>query len=350
MTNILIVGMLGALYVGLFAWAFRVLPREGWQILAAVPLARQTNGLWTGLNLTYYGLFTATGVTVATAVVCVLMAALAVPIPLTAMLIVMLLTLCVPAAKIVARLVEGKPHTFTIGGAAFIGVVVTPWIILGLNVFLMDRPGSEIPFVPTLAVLAIAYAFGEGTGRLACISFGCCYGKPLTSVAPWMSRLFGTYHFVFTGHTKKAAYEGGLESTPVIPIQGATAIIFVGTGLIGLTLFLHGHDVAAFVSTWLTTQLWRTASELLRADYRGDGKISFYQVLALIGALYGLGIVLPLADHPTSAPDIWNGLRILWNPAVILSLQLVWVAIFLYTGRSKVTASTLSVSVVRDQV
>ena len=133
--------------------------------------------------------------------------------------------------------------------------------------------------------------------------------------------------FCVPGHTKKAAYEGGLEATPVIPIQGAAAI-FVGTGLIGLTLFLHGHDVAAFVSTWLTTQLWRAASELLRADYRGDGTISIYQILAPIGALYGLGIVLPLADHPTSAPDIWNGLRILWNPAVILSLQLVWVVIF----------------------
>jgi prolipoprotein diacylglyceryltransferase len=350
-TNILIISVLGTFYVGLFAWAFRVLPREGWQILSAVPLARQTNGQWTGFNLTYYGLFTATGVTVAAAVVCVLMAALAVPIALTAMLIVILLALCVPAAKIVARLVEDKTNTFTIGGAVFVGVVLAPWVILGINLAAGTQPAAdEIPFVPTLAILAIAYAFGEGTGRLACISFGCCYGKPLTSVAPWMSRLFGTYHFVFAGPTKKAAYEGGLEATPVIPIQGVTAIIFVGTGLLGLTLFLHGHDVAAFVSTWLMTQLWRAASELLRADYRGDGTISSYQVLALMGALYGLGIVLALPDHLTPAPDIWKGLRILWNPAVILALQLVWVVIFLYTGRSKVTVSTLSVSVVRDQV
>jgi hypothetical protein len=353
MTNLLVVSLLGAVYAGIFAWAFRTLPREEWQILAAIPRSRQSNGWWTGLNLTYYGLFTATGVTVAAATVFVLMAALRVPMAITGWLVLLLLACAVPAAKIVARLVEGKANTFTIGGAVFVGVVLAPWVILGINFAFAaaKQPATlGIPFVPAMAILAIAYALGEGTGRLGCISFGCCYGKPLAELPPWISRLFGTYHFCFAGSTKKAVYEGRLERMPVVPIQGITAVLFVAAGLLGLSLFLEGRVFAAFVVTWLITQVWRAISEMLRADFRGRGWMSSYQILALVGAIYGLGIVLFLSEQESFVPELAIGLHALWHPGVILSLQLTWVAMFLYTGRSKVTASHLTISVARDQI
>lgn len=351
MTNLLVICLLGAAYAGLFAWAFRTLPREEWQILAAIPRFRQSNGWWTGLNLTYYGLFTATGVTVAAATVFVLMAALRVPLAITSWLVLLLLACAVPAAKIVARLVEGKANTFTIGGAAFVGVVLAPWVIHVINFAAgVQSTVLGIPFVPAMAILAIAYALGEGTGRLACISFGCCYGKPLAELPQWISRLFGTYHFCFAGSTKKAVYEGRLERTPVVPIQGITAVLFVAAGLLGLSLFLEGRALASFVVTWMLTQVWRAVSEMLRADFRGGGWMSSYQILALVGAIYGLGIVLFLSEQESSVPELAIGLHALWHPGVILSLQLTWVAMFLYTGRSKVTASHLTISVARDQI
>jgi prolipoprotein diacylglyceryltransferase len=351
MTNLLVLSLLGAAYVLLFTWAFRTLPREEWQILAAIPRFRQSNGWWAGLNLTYYGLFAATGVTIAAATMFVLMAALGVPPVITSWLVLLLLACALPAAKIIARLVERKANTFTIGGAAFVGILLAPWIVLIVDFLAGIHPTKPgIPFVPAMAILAIAYALGEGTGRLACISFGCCYGKPLSELHPWISRLFGTYHFCFAGATKKAAYEGQLEKMPVVPIQGITSVLFVAAGLLGLSLFLEGHALAAFVVTWPFTQVWRTVSETLRADFRGGGQMSSYQVLALVGAIYGLGVVLALPEQQSSIPDLAIGLHALWHPGMILSLQLIWVAIFLYTGRSKVTASHLTVSVVHDQI
>ncbi|TKB86328.1 MAG: hypothetical protein E8D43_05475 [Nitrospira sp.] len=67
------------LYAALFRWAFRVLPRDGWQVLATVPQARRPDGRWRGLNLTYYGAFTASAVVVAVALAIVLLGSVAVP-------------------------------------------------------------------------------------------------------------------------------------------------------------------------------------------------------------------------------------------------------------------------------
>ena len=68
------------LYAALFRWAFRVLPRDGWQVLATVPQARRPDGRWRGLNLTYYGAFTASAVVVAVALAIVLLGSVAVAV------------------------------------------------------------------------------------------------------------------------------------------------------------------------------------------------------------------------------------------------------------------------------
>ncbi len=351
MTNLLVISVLTVVYTGLFLWAFRTLPREEWQILAAIPRTRQSNGWWTALNFTYYGLFTAAGVTMAAAIVFVLMAAVGLSVATTFWLVLVLLGSATPAAKIIARLVEKKVNTFTIGGAAFVGVVLAPWVILAIDfTAVVQRTANGMPIVPTMTILAIAYAVGEGTGRLACISFGCCYGKPLAMLPRWISRLFDVHHFAFEGATKKAVYEGRLDGTPLVPVQGITAVLFVAVGVIGLTLFLQGLALAAFVVTWTVTQVWRVVSEMLRADFRGDGRMSSYQILALVSAVYGLGIVFVFPETGSFAPDLSLGLKALLHPGVMLTLQLIWIVMFLYTGRSKVTVSRVDVFIDRNQV
>jgi phosphatidylserine decarboxylase len=51
-------------------------------------------------------------------------------VPLAGVMVfsVLMLALCVPASRLVARLVEGKAHTFTVGGAVFVGIVAAPWL------------------------------------------------------------------------------------------------------------------------------------------------------------------------------------------------------------------------------
>lgn len=185
-----------------------------------------------------------------------------------------LLLICTPAAGLLARLVEGKPNTFTIGGASFLGFLLAPVVIVVTSRILEAQWGFEVPLTPTLAAIGVAYAIGEGTGRLACISFGCCYGKPLSTVPGWLAPVFDRFHFIFRGDTKKAAYASGLEFVPLLPIQGLTAVVSAGAGLVGLVLFAHGFFHSAFLLTVVVTQAWRVLSEMLRADYRGEGRAS----------------------------------------------------------------------------
>jgi hypothetical protein len=187
-------------------------------------------------------------------------------------------------------------------------------------------------------------------GRLACISFGCCYGKALSQSHPAIRRLFARHSFTFLGKTKKIAYASGLDGEKVIPIQAVTSVLYVATGLAGAFLYLSSRYTAAFVLATVVTQGWRSLSETLRADYRGEGRISAYQVMALIGIIYSLVIPALFPAVPTSPLDLAAGLEILWNPGTLLFLQALWLAMFFYTGRSMVTGSTLSLYVHKDRI
>jgi hypothetical protein len=349
MVNDLFLLALAALSVWIFRWGFRVLPQEQWQIAAAIPVAKTDAGAWHGLNLTYYGVFHAVAYGAGVAMMLVLLGAVGVPLPGTITMVVLLLAFCVPASTLVARLVERKAARFTVGGATFVGLVVGPWILVWSNHTLGPLLGFEIPVAAGLAAAAIGYALGEGVGRLACVSFGCCYGKPLSRISPRLRRLFERYSFVFTGQTKKVAYEGGLEGEKVVPIQAMTAVIFVATALIAAEVFLRGHHRTALAVAVAVTQGWRALSETLRADYRGSGRISAYQVMAVLAIVY-LVTALPFVPAGVGLQaDIVAGLRVLWDPWVILFLQGLCLAIFLHTGRSVVTAATLSFHVRHDR-
>lgn len=349
MVNDLFLLALGAVSAGLLSWGFRALPHEQWQIAAAIPIAKNDAGQWLGLNLTYYGVFHAVAHATGVALMLVLLGSIGVPLFGTVVMAMLLLMCCVPASKLVARLVERKPATFTVGGAVFVGLLTGPWLLWGTN-RVLGPIGVEVPPAAGLAAAAVGYALGEGIGRLACVSFGCCYGKPLSGISPRLGRLLDRHSVVFTGRTKKVAYEGGLEGEKLVPVQAITALLFVGTALLAAALFLRGHYRVALGLAILVTQGWRLVSETLRADYRGGGRVSAYQVMALAGIAY---VAVGIPFLPTGAPrhaDVLAGLRLLWDPSAILFLEGLCLAIFLYTGRSAVTGATMSFHVRRDRI
>lgn len=332
-------------------WGFRFLPAERWQIVAAVPTAKDPHGNgWQGINITWYGLLTANAYLVAVAVLLLLLGAVGVPPLGTALLAAAMLCCCVPASRLVARIVEKKTHTFTVGGAVFVGIIITPFLIQLLNRLVGPQLGFQIPVMAAYAAIAIAYAFGEGLGRLACISFGCCYGKPVASGTGLLSRLFRGRGFMFFGSTKKVAYAGGMEGVEVIPIQALTAVLYTACGLLAMLLFLASHHAAAFLLATMITQGWRSFSETLRADYRGAGRISAYQVMGLIGLLYAFAMVWLLGEASHAPVQLAVGLQSLWNPALLLFLQGIWCLIFFYTGRSTVTGATLNFHIHHDRI
>lgn len=333
-----------------FWWGFRMLPGEKWQIVASIPASRTGQGEWHGINFTWYGLLTANAYLVAVAVLLVLMGSIGVPPIGTATLASALLCCCVPASRLVARIVEKKTDTFTVGGAVFVGILITPFLIILINRTVGEMLKFHIPTMAAFAAIAIAYAFGEGLGRLACISFGCCYGKPLADSSGLLKRLFTGRGFIFFGSTKKIAYAGGMEAVEVIPIQAITAVFYTACGLITAGMYLFSHHLAAFLLATIATQGWRTFSETLRADYRGESSISAYQVMGIIGVVYAIAAACFLAQEPLAFQDLSTGVKSLWSPALILFLQGIWLVIFLYTGRSTVTGATLSFHVHQHRI
>lgn len=350
MANELFLVALTVVFAVLLWWGFKTLPGEGWQIFASLPVSRDESGVWKGINLTYYGFLTASAYVIAIALLFILMGALGIPLKGTFTMVVILLLNCIPASRLMARVVEKKLHTFTIGGASFVGVLISTWAIWFANKTLGTRFDYQISFIPVLAAFIISYSFGEGMGRLACISFGCCYGKPLSHSHSLMQRFFRNYYFMFSGKTKKIAYEGGLDGVKVIPIQAITAILYIVTGMVGTFFFLKSYYITAFILTMAVTQIWRLLSEMFRADYRGGGRISAYQIMAIVSIIYSLGIVFFLPSASIAWPDVTIGLLSLWNPALLFFFLILWLAMFLYTGRSTVTGSTLTFHVHRDRI
>lgn len=347
MTELLFIVGLGLLMAAMLAWGCKILPRERWQILATLPIRPEGNGEWRGLNLTWYGLLSANAYLVAVAVFWVLLRAVESPVLPLLLSLMALLGLCVPAARLVAWLVEKKRHTFTVGGAVFVGLVAAPWVVSGVNLVV---PAGRLPILPFLAALAVAYCFGEGLGRLACISFGCCYGRPLQEAPGWVQRLFARCHFVFRGATKKIAYASNLEGQQVVPIQALTAILYAVTGLLGTAAFLRGWFAPTFVGCTLVSQGWRVYSETLRADWRGAGRLSAYQWMGLACIPYAL-LLVPLFDTSSGLlPDLHLGLVALVQPLSLVLLQLLWLGIFLFTGRSEVTGARIAFHVHHDRI
>jgi hypothetical protein len=348
--NELFVAILAILFSSLLAWGFRKLPGERWQFLAAIPLIKGEDGRWRSVNLTYYGLFSAIAYVAGVALLVVLTAAVGAPLLLTFTVIVLTLAICVPASRYVALWVEGKNHGFTVAGAVFVGVIVSPIFVLLVNRTMGGLAGGTIPMLPMIAAMGIAYTVGEGLGRLGCISFGCCYGRQVSGLPSFFRRLFENWSFEFLGDTKKIAYAGGLAGVKVVPVQAMTAVLYVTTALVATWLFLHGRFMLSLAIGMSVTQIWRIASEFLRADYRGDNKISAYQFMAAGMVIYTIGLGMVIGNDGTGAPNLVAGIAALWQPAMLIFLQVLALVIFIYTGRSEVTESDMSIHVCHDRV
>jgi len=334
-------------------WGVKHLSREQWQILAAVPTSRDSSGSWNGLNLTFYGLFSANAYVAGALLFVIFSGAIGVPLEAIVTVTGALLALCVPASSLIARIVEKKSSVFTVAGGFFTALITLPLIVMMVQKIPGYGRGNLLPLLPLLAAAGIAYSYAAGIGTLACISFGCCYGKPLAACGSLLQKIFAGRCFVFLGATKKISYAHGLDAVPVIPVQALTAVLYTSSAIATGFLFIHGFYAEAFFITVLITQGWRFVSEFIRADYRGGGRLTAYQIMALIAIGYAvIFMFFPVAGLNGTAPvcDIREGLRCVWRPDTILLLQMLWVSIFFYTGRSKVTGSRISFYVRQEEV
>ena len=345
MTNLVFVLILAAVLAPLMIWSFRYLPRARWQVLAAIPFRdRGKRGEYDAFNMTFYGFIIAGATAFAAALFLVLMKSQGIKLAGIICLVVVFVGVGSLAAKVIARVVEKKLNTFSVGGASFVCFILLPFIVVGVNRTLGQSGWFDfhVPAVPFMGALVLAYIFGEGLGRLACISYGCCYGKPVEKMTGPLRALFSRWYFVFEGGTKKACYAGKYEGKKLVPIQGVTAVIYCVCGLVSLYLYLQGHFRVSFLVVMIVSQGWRALSELLRDDFRGGTAFTVYQKMALVVILYAVGVVLfyhvyvPATSVP---PDVLRGVYALWDPAVFIFLAAVWSFMFIYFGKSAVTGS-----------
>jgi len=201
-----------------------------------------------------------------------------------------------------------------------------------------------------MAATSIGFILGEGLGRMACISFGCCYGKAIKELSPFTAGFFSRTGCIFHGHTKKITYASQLNGIRVVPIQAMTSFLYVTVAILSIYLFLENLFQWAFGLSSITAMGWRIISEHLRADYRGGREITAYQIMSMANICFCIFLLFRAAPALGTRPDLISGLSFFWNPAVILFLQSIWVGIFLYTGISKVTGSTITFRVHQENI
>ncbi|MFA7382831.1 MAG: prolipoprotein diacylglyceryl transferase family protein [Desulfurivibrionaceae bacterium] len=352
MSNGIFTLLLGLVLLPPLFLAYRGLTGEKWQIIAAIPTRKveRSDDCWHGVNITYYGALLASGSLFGAMIFFLLLASIGLPIWGIIGLLLGVMGCSVAAAKLLARAVEKKQNTFTVGGAAIIGLASMPPAVAAYNGLASQLNTPPATLLPVMGALAVAYLLGEGIGRLACLSFGCCYGKPLSELGPTARRLFTPFAATFHGATKKISYASGLAGVEVVPIQAITSFLSVTIGLLAMYLSLEGYFTLSFLLAALFALGWRILSEYFRADYRGEGKFSAYQKMALAGIGYCLLLALYGESGAAGRPDLATGLALLWNPAALLFFQAMWLLLFLYTGFSTVTGATLAFHVRREKI
>lgn len=346
MENIIFIIIISLILLILLVWSFIYLPKEKWQFIASVPIKKINAHEWKGLNLTYYGLFTALATVFSLVIYLVLATSINIPLSFIFFTVIFLLIVSIPSAKILASIIEKKKNTLSVGAAFFVGFLLIPILIIFSNIIIYSKSGIEIPLFPCLTTLVIAYNYGEGIGRLACISFGCCYGKPINS----SNKIFNVFNFIFFGKTKKISYASNLDGKKVIPIQAITSLLYISIGIFSTWLFLHSHLKLAFILSSIVSLAWRFYSEIFRADHRGGRKISTYQIFSIISILFSIFILFFLYSGNPSKPDIFSGIKSLWNPTILLGIQGISIFIFFFSGTSMVTGSSIKFFVQNDQI
>jgi len=329
----------------IFRWGFRHLPGEGWQIAWVIP-ARDagTDGIgWPAVNITFYGVISALAYATAALAYFFLMGAFAQPLAGAALYAGLLLAVGIPASKLVNRWVEGVPG-HTIGGATFsVIVAAVPALMLAQWLTSVAGLGRLDPAI-ALAAAGATYVLGESIGRLACLSFGCCYGKPIASCTPLQQALYGSTATVYRGRMKKIAYASNLAGTPVVAVQSIACVLLFVLFLLTVWLLWRGHAGWATVIAISGSQLWRAYSESLRADYRGRDGFTVYQGMALIGAALAPLYAAWAGPAGVALPTARAGWNTVFSPEVFLACQALGLLILVYMGRSYVTSARLDFS------
>jgi prolipoprotein diacylglyceryltransferase len=345
-------GLIALAALPILLWSFRNLPQERWQFAAILPSPdrQQAGHGWVGTNITFYGVISALAYAAASAMFIFLCGSVEQPVWATLVFIVALLAACIPASKLIANWVEGGNVNFTVGGAVFAGALLLPVAVYLARLVAQALGAVHFNATALLAAAGLAYVLGEAIGRLGCLSFGCCYGRPISEVGPMERALYGSTATTYRGQLKKISYASNMENTPVVPVQSIASVVLFALFLVGLWLFWQQRFVAcALLSVW-GSQLWRLYSETLRADYRGGGKISTYQWMAIATCIIATFSITASTGDASTQPRFALGWSTVSQLEVFIAVQALALGIVWFMGRSQVTGALVNLRLFRERL
>lgn len=313
-------------------WGLKNLHKDEYQFFAVIPYKKLCEDKYEGINITFYGIISALSTTISVFIFLNLIKIINFPIDKAYFILFIIFTIGIFSSKIVAYIIEHRKNTLTIGGSIFIsGMIAAPVIYFIIKFFKIQ----ELYFLPVFSILSTAYVSGEGVGRLACLSFGCCYGKPASK----FNFLPGKLKVKFYADTKKAVYDSSYKNIELINIQGIVVIIFSLLGVISIISIIFQKFILAFFLSFILPSLLRFLSEFLRNDYRGNGKLSIYQIFSLI--LFGYGLLIVFISKNINLSLTLNS-HISFYYSDIFILGFVFIVILIHSGISKVTYSNIT--------
>jgi hypothetical protein len=66
--------------------------------------------------------------------------------------------------------------------------------------------------------------------------------------------------------------------------------------------------------------------------------------------IYSVGLTSAFDTGPSAMPYLSDGIEALWQPAIVLFLQALWVLVFLFFGKSMVTDAEISFRLRHDRI
>jgi hypothetical protein len=72
--------------------------------------------------------------------------------------------------------------------------------------------------------------------------------------------------------------------------------------------------------------------------------------MAGMAVVYSVIIAYVFPEAPAAVPSITAGLKSLWQPSLIIFLELLWIVVFVYMGKSQVTGSQISFHAIKDRI
>ncbi|MFH0976294.1 MAG: prolipoprotein diacylglyceryl transferase family protein [Spirochaetota bacterium] len=313
-------------------FSFTRFTHERYQVLFCFPTEKKENS-WSGFCITWYGLIISLSFTFSFIIFVFLMGSSGISYLSVVIPVLISVAIGVLASKLLAERIEKTKATISVAAAMF-----TSFLLIPPSFFIYGKIFSEtpIPVMIVLSSISIAFAFGEGYGRIACISFGCCYGKPVDKTGWFLRRIFHRMNFTFRGGLKKASYAGNLEGSPLVPIQGITSIVNVLTGITGIVLYYHGNFSSTLLTVIISLSAWRILSEQFRIDNRGSGKISAYQIMSLFNIGYSVFISVALYSANPLLPDFEKGINAVLSREIFPVSIVIFSILLIFYGKSKV--------------